>query len=351
MSLDRVLKAILKPATVGIKRKTEKLLGCLADLNAEVGILLHHRIQRMTSEIGELLIGKDILIQKMTKMEVEAADKASRIDLENLENFRRTLQNVPQKYMNPHVCRRTLKAAFPEALQEHSDKTSISAGWSQKYVQITRGLLEESPEYAMWRESPTSRLLLLGGFTSDAGQASKSTLSWLSPATLHVFDALSATGEKVAFHCCHPNINSTENSIRLIVSNLLYQVLGWAPEILRHRVKEFDSAARSEDLNSHDDKKTLQACFDLLGKALEYDSSQEKKFLIIDRVDLCQGLTSRFLDALQKLVSNSRSMLKVMVVMGRIFDHYDREACQDLISSPSSCAFGRMNWDQDRKVH
>lgn len=90
----------------------------------------------------------------------------------------------------------------------------------------------------------------------------------------------------------------------------------------------------------------LHCQFVLLKKVIADLELQEDVFLILDRVDLCQGPTYRFIAELQSLI-NCSSYLKIMITMSMIFDKTDRVESHELLSSKAKCCtFGKIKWDQ-----
>ena len=363
----------MSPAAIKVDKATEKIHSCLAEVNAQIGILLHQRVHEIAEsskdisskndillaevsmlriENSKLLTGVEVLqtkndelVQGMRRNEAIAAQDIISKDNENLEDFRRTLEHIPPNYENQEWCRKALFEAFPGAFGDDKD----FLGWSGRYVQMTPGLLDSSSEYQGWKECLSPCLLVLGGLTESEGQASQSTCSWLSPASSHIFHNLAAVKKKVVFFSCHPDTRSRHISLRLMVSSLLSQFLAWQPSILRNRVKEFESVVRSEKWNSEDQHEALECQFGLLERVIKELPSQEEIFMILDRLDIFQCAKHNLLSALQRLIRNSHSLVKVAVFMDRIWDGNDRRDCHELVSSNRICrTFGKIKWDQQR---
>lgn len=356
-----MVKGLVKPASTlrGVDRAIQRLHNCLVEVNAQIGILLHQNVKHILTKNDELLIqNKEVkanlaylrrenreLMEKLDKMEKSATQEASRRDNENLEQFCRTLGDISEKHTDPQFCRRTLEDAFPDAF----NLTESCAGWSRGYTQITPELLQSNDHYRSWRERPVSCLLILGGITAEGGQSYQSTCSWLSPAALHAVNELSLERKKLVFYSCHPEVNPKEHPSKLIISNLSYRLIAWKPEILRHKGKEFESIVGSSQWNAQENE-SLQCHFDFLKRVIAYLEMQEDIFLILDRVDLCQGPKYRFIEAVQSLINYSPCPLKVMMIMDKIFDNGDRAECHELLASKAKCfTFGRIDWDQQEK--
>lgn len=341
-------------------------------MNAEIGSQLHlsvHQISCKNDDLlaevknsqlqnddlkaqnDELLLRIRVLHEKMQMMEDTAIEDARRTDQENTENLQRNLEDVSTKHRDPWICGEALMTTFPDAFGNSYSQLKGSPGWSKRYIQMTTHLLKQNTAYVAWRQCTESSLLVLGGATAPAGRAHQNTFAWLSPATVHAYEDLTADGCKVAFHSCHPDVKETPNTTRLIISNFLYQLVAWKPEILRHRVQEFESIVKSKAWNSDNHKDARDAQLSLLGKVIKYlSAAQPELYLVLDRMDLCRGPRHLFLRALQHLIATSPGSLKVMVVTERIPDDYENKECRDLVSSSSECrTFGRLDWDQRRQ--
>lgn len=240
-----MLKGIVRPAQLAVDKAIEELHRCLAEVNAEIGILLHKSVRSISSQ-NEILMAEARNLREevaglraqMTSMNEDSARKQSAKDVENLASCRRMLGEVSENNRDPGFCAKTLEGAFPEAMRAFH----VYAGWSENYIQMTFELLESDAAYQSWKNSSTASLLAFAGSTSDEGRASESlSLSWLSPAALHAFNKFSSEGKKVAFHSCHPELRVEPSSSRLVISSLLYQIFGWKPQMLRHRAGDFES--------------------------------------------------------------------------------------------------------------
>ena len=359
MFLDRMANAFVSPAAVKVDKATERIHSCLAEVNAQIGILLHQRVHEIAESSKELSIKNSELLSEVSKLRTQntellertrrndasAAQDIIKKDRENLENFRRALGHIPPNCENPEECRKVLCEAFPEAFGEDNQVLS----WSGRYTQMTMGLLESTPDYQRWRDCPSPCLLILGGLTESEGQASLSTFSWLSPATSHIARKLAAEDKTIAFFSCHPNTTSKHVTSRVIVSSLLFQLLAWQPSMFRHRMKEFDAIVRSGKWNSEDHYEALECQFGLLERVAKELPASEEIFVILDRIDVCECSAHNILAALQRLISSSHSMMRVAVFMDRIWDSDDRQDCHELVNSDKICrTFGKINWTQER---
>ncbi|KAL9631610.1 MAG: hypothetical protein Q9164_005790 [Protoblastenia rupestris] len=359
-ALDRVIKVFVSPASIGLDQAIERVHSCLAEVNAEINIQLHQRVQdiwnknkhisdqnrELITKVDDLKSQNNNLSQQMRNMEEGAARETSAKDQEYLEDFCRSL-GVPPRFADRQLCRENLAKVFPGAFGEFED----SQNWCGRFVQMSPDVLESSTEFQSWKACSDPSLLVLAGVTAPEGRAYESTWSWLSPAALHIAQTQSTKTRKIAFFSCHPNVNPEKVSVGLVLSSLLYQVIAWKPEILRHRIGEFDSVVRSDRWNAKDARERSDYQIGILKKLISELLIDEEIVFVLDRIDLYQDHPkSRFLQSIQNLVGSSSSRLKVLIIMEKLWDDIDRGVCRDLVSSGGKCrTFSRLNWDQGRK--
>ena len=351
-----------------VDKATEKIHSCLAEVNAQIGILLHQRVYQIDQSNKELLAGisklrtdntqlltemgilqtkNDELLDGMRRNEASVVQHTQNQDREDLEEFSRRLGHVARKYEDHDLCKKALVEIFPGAFDGNDNS---SPGWSERYVQMTPSLLNSSSEYQNWKACSSPCLLVIGGLTESEGQASQSTYSWLSPASSHIVDQLGAEGKRAAYFSCHPDMHLRHVSSHLIVSSLLRQLLTWHSNILRNRVKEFSSIVHSKEWDAEDQNEALECQFKLLERVAKELPAQEETFIILDRIDLCDCASHNLVAALQHLIRNSHSLLKVAVAMERVWNSNDWYECRDVVKSNNICyTLARMNWDQGRR--
>ena len=353
----RILKAIVSPAALAVDKAIEELHHSLAEVNAEIGILLHKRVRDISLQNEDLhekilaisLQYKDLKSElkivrgQLTNTEEREAKELVEQDNENLRNFSSVLGNRPGKHGNLQLCEETLQEAFPEAFEARSDYQD----WSSGYDQMTWKLLQSNTAYQSWADCPNSSLLVFAGSTKEESRESQSSLCWLSPAAVHVFKHNVQQRNSIAFHSCRPDLREDSSSSRLIVSSLLHQLLAWKPDVLRHNFQEFNTIVTSDAWNSTNMRIALRCHFDLLEKVIDHLSGEKERTVILDRLDLCRGFKNQILKALQSLTRHKFRQLKIIVVMGRIPEDYDRGECYDLLESGAEYkTYGMVNWDQ-----
>ncbi|KAL8734979.1 MAG: hypothetical protein Q9181_002988 [Wetmoreana brouardii] len=353
----RVLKAIIRPAPLAVDKAIEALHHCLAEVNAEIGILLHQRVLDITHQSDDikaqnerlrLEVGK--IRAQLTKMKENAEQESSRKDDENLEELRRLLGEDLQEHRDPGFCRENLEDAFPEAL----GASRVRQGRSANYYQMTSQLLGSDAAYQSWRECSSSCLLVFAGSTALQGRAAQSpSACWLSPAALHVFDFLQLEDTtRVAFFTCQPNFRADKISSRQVVSSLVCQLLAWKPELLRYTMKKLKATVESDAWNSEDNGLALACQFHMLTEVISFLPADMGVALILDRLDLCRESTHLILQALQGLFKHRPNGLRILTVMETILNDYVRGECQDFIKHGVKFhSFGKVNWDQTQKSY
>ncbi|KAL9025560.1 MAG: hypothetical protein Q9180_007644 [Flavoplaca navasiana] len=343
-----MMKAIISPAPLGIDKVIEGLHRSLAEVNAQIGILLHERVLEIRVTNEELLLEVRELKTQVTSLKDDEAEKAMHKDEERMMNLRHILGGDPEEHREPRFCKENLKHTFPDAL----DEPDVRKGSSADYEQMTQEFLRSDSTYRAWMDYPNSSLLVLAGSTKPGGRAPQSFSGcWLSPAIIHVSDHLRSQGTKVFFYTCQPNFMEERTSSRVVTSSLVCQVLQWKPEKLRYKVKEFISMIESDAWSSRDGPTAIRCHINLLTKAIFSMPKDEEIAIVIDRLDLCRERTHLLLGALRGLLKHRSSGLKVLVVMERITDDYVWGECLALLDDAAAAdgLFSRMTWDQSPK--
>lgn len=347
-------KAIISPAPLAIDKVIEELKGSLAEVNAEIGILMHQRVLDISIGNDKLLLQNQSLLDEVGKlkaqllnMEAKAAQEALLKDEERLTNLCHMLGGDPKEYRDPTFCRKNLADTFPEAL----GGSNVRQGWSANYHQMTQELLQSDSAYRAWMNHTDSCLLVFAGSTEPGGRTPQSSSGcWLSPAALHIFDLFQSQDKKVFFYTCQPDYKEKATSFRLVVSSLVCQLLRWKPQTLRHNAKEFTSIIESDSWSSREGPKAIRFHTSLLTKVICAMPVDEEIVIVLDRLDLCHEPTHLLLGALTGLLKQRSKGLRVSVIMERISNDYVRSECNVLLNSTAdSGLFGRMNWDQMSK--
>jgi hypothetical protein len=156
---------------------------------------------------------------------------------------------------------------------------------------MSRSLLQKSQEYQNWISSTESCMLFLSGRTVREGRYLKGlTHCWLSPAAIYLVEDLAREDINVVFYSCHPDLESKRVSVKHIISSIVLQVLKRKPQILREKAVQFHSAIRSDPwLESNAVKTQARAMMRLLGNVLEVVKDLGTTYIIIDRLDQCEG--------------------------------------------------------------
>ena len=361
MFTGRMLKAVVRPASLALDKTTEELQRSLAEVNAEINIMLHknareikhqcHQIsqqneslEREARDLREEVAG---LKNQLTSMSDNATEEASNKDAEALKHIHRMLGDV-SRHGDPVICGQTLESTFPEAM----GSTSFSPRRSRNYLQMTIDLLESIPAYRIWKDCPRTSFLMLAGSTQPAGRATQSSLSWLSPAAVHVANLLTRQKRRVAFHSCVPEIREEPSASRQIASSLIYQVLAWVPEGLRHNSFALESRLNADAWASKEKVKVLKVHFQAVQEVLERLPRGEEVTIILDRLDMYEGYKFQLLKALDGLAIECPIRLKIFITMNRLPSDADGHECRGLLNSVSKPQwFGNLDWDQCRRSH
>ena len=357
------MKAFTSPAPLAVDKVVQDLHRCLAEVNAEMGFLLHGRVLHISNQNDDLRkLSNDIKKQnhkleadverlnaKLASMDEDRTQEMERIDNENLSALCRILGGDPLEHRDPDLmCRGTLESAFPEAL----GGPDISQGWSAHFHQMTSDLLKSNDACQNWLKCSASSLLVFEGATADGGRARESPSSscWLSPAGFHIRHRLQS--KFLAFYTCQPDYREKKTTSRLVIFSLVCQLLGRKPQVLRNKVKELTAIVKSEDWNSEDARIAIPRQFELLKEVLSLLPADEEIILILDRLDLCREPVHLLLKNFQKLAVRRPSGLKIVVIMERIMRDWVRDECIILLKfDPRHHSFSKMGWDQDRKSY
>jgi hypothetical protein len=184
------------------------------------------------------------------------------------------------------------------------------------YIQMNRSLLQKSEEYRSWISSTESCMLFLSGRTAREGRYYKGlTHCWLSPAAIYLVEDLTREEINVAFYSCHPDLESKPVSAKHIISSIILQVLKRKPQILREKAVQFHSAIRSDPwLEANAVKTQARAMMRLLGSVLEVVKDLGTTFIIIDRLDQCEGQFRVVMDELVRLVGDPTCNVKLAII-------------------------------------
>ena len=159
-------------------------------------------------------------------------------------------------------------------------------------------------------------MLFLSGRTAREGRYLKGlTHGWLSPAAIYLVEDLAREGINVAFYSCHPDLEGKPASLKHIISSIVLQVLKRKPQVLREKAVQFHSAIRSDPwLEANALKTQARAIMKLLGSVLEVVKDLGTTFIIIDRLDQCEGQFRVVMDELVRLVGDPTCNVKLAII-------------------------------------
>ncbi|MCJ1385588.1 hypothetical protein MMC17_008711 [Xylographa soralifera] len=374
----RLWRAIGRPPSMGIDNTVGAIRGKLAAVNAEAMIQLHKRtknidvtVQESHREIKKLKDLNDVLVASYKHLQEdyqafreEVIERERLEDIQRLELFKDTLKvgrdafvrigsirkevnsfSLQISYPSPETditaCNEILNRAFRNT--SHSPKSPRIA-----YVQMSLDLLNTCDEYLRWHNLSQSCLLVLSGRTASDGRSSHGyTNSWLSPATVQVTEQGMKEGRKVAYYFCHPDIRAEAHRAKDVLQSLLYQILEWKPDVLRHKNQAFLSSVRSEAWRKPaSDKEAINTVLQLLREVLMELKDVGVITIVIDRLDLCEEKLFLVMDALVGFIANlmdESCVVKMMVVLDPAHGYWDAE---NLEGKNAERVMLRQDWNQ-----
>ena len=222
-------------------------------------------------------------------------------------------------------------------------------------------LLNTCDEYLRWRNQSQACLLVLSGRTASDGRSSHGyTNSWLSPAVVQVAEEGRKEGRKVAYYCCHPDIRAEPHRAKDVLQSLIYQILEWKPDVLRHKNQSFLTSVRSEAWREPaTDKEAMNTILRLLHELLMEMKDLGTITIALDRLDLCEEKVFVVMDALVGFIASLRDescVVKMMVVLDPAHGYWDPE---NLEEKNAERLMLRQDWNQrqlsplemQRKIH
>ena len=209
-------------------------------------------------------------------------------------------------------------------------------------------LLNTCDEYLRWRNLSQSCILVLSGRTASDGRNSHGyTNSWLSPATVQVTEEERNEGRKVAYYCCHPDIRAESHQAKDVLLSLMYQILEWKPDVLRHKNQSFLSSVRSEAWReSASDKEAINAVLRMLREVLRELKDVGIITIVVDRLDLCEDELFIVMDALVDFIGSivdESYVVRMMVVLDPAHGYWDAE---NLGAKNAERVMLRKDWNQ-----
>ncbi|MCJ1438053.1 hypothetical protein MMC27_007440 [Xylographa pallens] len=352
----RLWRAIGRPPSMGIDNTVGAIRGKLAAVNAEAMIQLHKRtknidltVQESHREIKKLKDLNDVLVASYKHLQEdyqafreEITERERLEDIQKLELFKDTLKiSYPSPETDITACNEVLNRAFRNT--PHSPKSPKIA-----HVQMSLDLLNTCDEYLRWRNLSQSCILVLSGRTASDGRSNHGyTNSWLSPATVQVTEEGRNEGRKVAYYCCHPDIRAESHRAKDVLQSLIYQILEWKPDVLRHKNQSFLSSVRSEAWReSASEKEAINAVLRLLREVLTGLKDVGVITIVVDRLDLCEEKIFVVMDALVDFIGSivdESCVVKMMVVLDPAHGYWDAE---NLEGKHAERVMLRQDWNQ-----
>lgn len=184
------------------------------------------------------------------------------------------------------------------------------------FLKLTSDLVKKSEAYRGWISSTESSLLFLSGATAYEGRRYTGwPHSWLSPAAIYITEDLAREDIHAVFFSCTPGHESRIVPPKQLVSSIILQVLKKKPQILREKAVQFHNAALSDAIqNSSNTKAQTREMIRLLRDVLAQVKDVGTTFIILDRLDLCEGKISVLMDEFAKLVGDLECNVKIAAI-------------------------------------
>ncbi|KUJ17982.1 uncharacterized protein LY89DRAFT_717619 [Mollisia scopiformis] len=379
--LTRFTLAIIAPPSTGVDKIAALIHKTLAEINSEAMYKLHGRSQDIQTQVNksgqhieELKAQVTISGEKIQKLQVyaermedtndwlrralqeqsdkfdaykkEVEQRAQQEDEQRLKTLEEELGvTFPSPETNVEETKRYLKQVFPNSPRyvAHMPETA--------YVQMNRALLQKTEIYRSWISSTDSCLLFLSGKTAYDGRHYRGwSHCWLSPAAIYITEDLAREDIHVAFFSCHPGLESKVVPTKQIISSIILQILMRKPHILREKAVQFHSAALSDPFrNSANTKTQARAMMKLLGDVLAAVKDLGTTFIVLDRLDQCEGKFKFVMDELVRLVGNPACNVKIAVIAETSIGggEWDPDMLSE-VEYKVDRVFRRQDWNQAR---
>ena len=209
-------------------------------------------------------------------------------------------------------------------------------------------LINSCEEYQRWCSQSQSCLLVLSGRTATDGRSSHGyTHSWLSSAAVHVAEEGMREGGKVAYYCCHPDMRSESHRAKDVLRSLIYQILEWKPDVLRHKNQSFLSSVRSEAWRTPaTDDEAIKSVLQLFREVLVELRDVKSITVVVDRLDLCEEKLLVLMDSLVGFITgltDESCVVKMMVVLDPANGYWDAETLDE---KDAEKVMLRQGWNQ-----
>ena len=149
----------------------------------------------------------------------------------------------------------------------------------------------------------------------------------------------------VGYYCCHPGPRAEIEKYpgKDIIAAIVYQILGWHPEVLRRKEQQFRRIVRSEEWGSQNGVVNLKITFQLLREVLVELKDLDTIYIVLDRIDLGSWKLDRVMNALTDLVLDKE--LGKVKIMTTAADYWDAESLE-LDETARSRVLAHQRWDQ-----
>jgi len=343
---------------MAVDTRVEKIKASLIEISEWASVYLHRNTDRLLrrqenlqSSIGNLEKCYDGIKLEVTKAEkylqslsTSESEKAQRMDQDNLENLRRSLD-----YLNKRPQYNLTKWSSDIQSAFYHDRASHRA-WAN-YPKLTLESLQSEDYFKEWNKNQLPKLLLLGGTTNPESRSHKCNYSWVSTAAADIANSFRREGKTVAFFTCHPEAwNTMTTSIRIhdVIAGILFQIAGFDPPMLRDELFRHSSRSLLTDWKAQDDPSDM---VNFARKSMEIASEKHPIYIILDRMDAC-GLSHTHmssLELLKQIVASTSCKVKLLTTWDTIGDSI-KGTCEDFSSFSKGLAVARMGLDQAKSA-
>ncbi|TVY81584.1 hypothetical protein LSUE1_G003620 [Lachnellula suecica] len=342
----RFALAIIAPPSIVVDKVAAEIYKTLAEINSEAMFGLHSRSRNIEIEVGrsgqmierleaqvtsshdklqrlekhalrmesnnDLL--REALEDQKERFEAYKKDEDQKAKQEDEQRLKRLEDDLgvifPSEETNVSNTKHYLMQVFPN----HSRQSSHlpAAG----YTQMSPEMLQSSDPYQKWITSTISSMLFLSGRTAIEGRHYTGWgQSWLSPAAIYIAEDLAWRKAHLAFFSCYPGLESRSICAKQIISSVAVQILKQHPQVLRENAVQLHTLALSDPFRNDSERKAQnQAATKLLRDVLTPVRDLGTTYIILDRLDKCQGKFNILMDELVKLVGDPSCDFKLVII-------------------------------------
>ncbi|KAI1409024.1 hypothetical protein F5Y13DRAFT_171034 [Hypoxylon sp. FL1857] len=275
-SWKRVLKAVVEPPEIKVKKAADDLEKVMHDVRVRCSILIQRRIEHIDAKVGQIESRLQVVETHTESTHKLAEDSTRRFERKYLDALRSSVRHPGQSDDRIERYRNEMIAVFNPRLNYFASSLNGCYPLNVHHLRSTAA-------FQKWAGNTGSHLLLASGQTEDHQQKH----CWLSSGLLEVHDECRRGGELVLLFCCRPDAYGSRKRVKIeaILRDLAYQILAAHPELLRQEsIQELlprDREGRDNHLPSMDTD------YDPKRILLKLLKGRGKTWIFIDRIDCC----------------------------------------------------------------